>query len=443
MTQLLIRAPHAVTPDGERALCVAVDDGRISYVGDLGAADNPIAADRLVEIGAGAVLVPGLVDTHVHVNDPGRTEWEGFASATAAAAAGGVTTIVDMPLNSIPPTCDVDALELKRRTAATQVAVDVGFWGGAVPGNVAQLRPLHDAGVYGFKCFLLPSGVDEFPGLSERQLHDAMSEIAGFGGLLAVHAEDPRLITEAPSSRAYSAFVHSRPPRSEVSAIERVIRIADDTGCRAHIVHLSSAQALPAIEAARANGTALTVETCPHYLCFTAEDIPDGATEFKCCPPIRDAANRDDLWRGLAAGLIDCVVSDHSPSTAELKRLDTGDFGAAWGGIASLQLGLSAIWTAARPRGFGLADVVGWMASAPARIAAITGKGRIEVGGCADFAVFDPDAHVVVDPAALKHKNPITPYAGRTLTGAVRETWVGGEMVGGPSRGRLLRRGTP
>jgi len=445
MTQLLIRAPQAVTPDGARALCVAVDDGRISYVGDLGAADNPIGADRVVEIGADEVLLPGLVDTHVHVNDPGRTEWEGFASATAAAAAGGVTTIIDMPLNSIPPTCDVDALALKRQTAAAQIAVDVGFWGGAIPGNVAQLRPLHEAGVFGFKCFLVPSGVDEFPGLTEPELRAALREIATFDGLLAVHAEDPRYLDDMGSSRAYSTFVASRPAKSETSAIAQVIEAAADSGARAHIVHLSTADALPMIAEARAAGVRLTVETCPHYLCFAAEEIPDGATQFKCCPPIRSEANRDALWQGLADGLIDCVVSDHSPSTAALKRLDTGDFGAAWGGIASLQLGLSAIWTAARPRGFSLTDVVGWMAAAPARMATVAGKGAIVVGNAADFAVFAPDEQFVVDPAKLAHKNPITPYAARTLTGSVRSTWLAGVRVSGPTNdgdgGRLIVRG--
>jgi len=432
MTTLVIRARRAIVNGVEQAVDVVTVDGRITSVGDYGTSIGAV-----VETAPDEVLLPGLVDTHVHVNDPGRIDWEGFPSATAAAAAGGVTTILDMPLNSIPPTCDLDALEQKRRAAEDSISVDVGFWGGAVPGNLADLEPLHDAGVYGFKCFLLPSGVDEFPGLTEAQLRMALAEIARFDGLLLVHAEDPQLISDAPSSRSYSAFVNSRPPSSEVSAIAQVIQAAEDTGARVHIVHLSSAQSLPLVAAAKARGVRLTVETCPHYLCLTAEDVPDGATQFKCCPPIRDAGNRDALWQGLAEGVIDCVVSDHSPSTAALKRLDTGDFAAAWGGIASLQLGLSVIWTAARPRGIALTDVVRWMAEAPAQLAGVSGKGRIAVGAAADFAAFAPDQPFVVDPARLRHKNPITPYAGLTLSGSVRRTW----LAGGASQGRLLNRG--
>jgi allantoinase len=438
MTDLVIRAPRAITADGERALSVEIDGGRVARIGAFG---ERAAADEVIELGDDEVLLPGLVDTHVHVNDPGRVEWEGFPTATAAAAAGGVTTIIDMPLNSIPPTCDVDALEQKQRAAAGRVAVDVGFWGGAVPANVSQLRPMHDAGVFGFKCFLLPSGVDEFAGLTESDLAASMRAVAGFDGLLLVHAEDPSLIREAPPSRAYASFLRSRPPASEVSAIATVIRQAEATGARVHIVHLSSADALPLIADAKAAGVRLTVETCPHYLCFRAEEIDDGATQFKCCPPIRDEGNRAALWSALGAGLIDCVVSDHSPSTAALKRFDTGDFAAAWGGIASLQLGLAAIWTEARPRGFSLADVVAWMAASPARLAALTDKGRIEVGAAADLVRFAPDDPFIVDPARLQHKNPITPYAGRQLTGQVRQTWLAGAAVSDHPTGRLLSRG--
>jgi allantoinase len=438
VTDLVIRAPRAITPSGERALSVEIDCGRITRLGGL---DERPEADQVIELSADEVLLPGLVDPHVHVNDPGRVEWEGFPTATAAAAAGGVTTIVDMPLNSIPPTCDVDALEQKRRAADGRVVVDVGFWGGAVPSNVAQLRPLHDGGVFGFKCFLLPSGVDEFAGLTEPELAASMRQIAGFDGLLLVHAEDPSLIRDAPSSRAYASFLQSRPPASEVSAIATVIRQAEATGARVHIVHLSSADALPLIADAKAAGVRLTVETCPHYLCLSADEIEDGATQFKCCPPIRDEGNRAALWSALGEGLIDCVVSDHSPSTAALKRFDTGDFAAAWGGIASLQLGLAAIWTEARPRGFSLADVVAWMAAGPAAFVGLSDKGRIEVGAAADLVAFAPDDRFTVDPLQLKHKNPITPYAGRQLTGQVHRTWLAGAAVTDHPAGRLLNRG--
>jgi allantoinase len=436
---LLIQARRALLPDGDRACSLGVSDGRIVSVGPLTGA---VAARQVVELADDEVLIPGLVDTHVHVNEPGRTEWEGFASATAAAAGGAITTLIDMPLNSIPPTCDVDSLTIKRAAAAGQCAVDVGFWGGAIPGNLAALRPLHDAGVYGFKCFLLPSGVEEFPPLDDVGLHLAMREIASFDGLLIVHAEDANVVVAAPHDRRYEAFLDSRPPAAENQSIARLIGLARATGCRVHVLHLSSAGALPMIAAARADGVRLTVETCPHYLFFDAGAIPDGATQFKCCPPIRDEANRDGLWEGLRHGVIDCVVSDHSSCTPELKRLDTGDFAAAWGGITSVQLGLPAVWTEARRRGFTLADVVGWMSQRPAELVGLRHKGALSVGCAADFAVFAPEAEFVVDAAKLKHKNPITPYAGRTLSGVVRSTWLHGAGINSDSTaGRLLSRG--
>lgn len=439
---LLIRASRMVTPTGEQAGCVGVRDGIVVAVAPPEAG---LTADRVVDLAADEVLLPGLVDSHVHVNDPGRTEWEGFASATRAAAAGGVTTIVDMPLNSIPPTVDVAALTLKQDTARPQVYVDVAFWGGAVPGNVPQLRPLHAAGVAGFKCFLLHSGVDEFPPLDRGELELAMREIASFDGLLIVHAEDAACIDGAPepSGRSYQDFLASRPDEAETTAVAEVIELAGATGCRVHVLHVSSAEVLPQIVAARAAGVRITAETCPHYLVFDAGTIPDGATQFKCCPPIREPGNRDALWAGLRSGAIDLIVSDHSPSTAALKELDSGDFGRAWGGIASLQLGLAAIWTEARPRGFALTDVVGWMSAAPARLADLPGKGAIEVGRDADLCVFAPDESFVVDAHALHHKNPVTPYAGRTLHGRVRRAWLRGSPVDldAAPAGRLLKRG--
>jgi allantoinase len=435
---LVFRAARAVTPAGERACCVGVRDGRIVAV------EAELDAPQVVELGPDEVLLPGLVDSHVHVNDPGRTEWEGFASATRAAAAGGVTTIIDMPLNSIPPTVDVAALEVKRKTANGQAHVDVGFWGGAVPGNLADLRGLHEAGVFGFKCFLLHSGVDEFGHLEPDELAAALRELRAFDGLMIVHAEDAHAIDAAPPAqgRRYADFLASRPRRAEDTAIATVIALARETGARVHVLHLSSADALPVIADARRDGVAITVETCPHYLSFTAEEIADGATQFKCCPPIREAGNRDALWQGLRDGLIDCVVSDHSPCTPELKQFEAGDFGAAWGGVSSLQVGLPAVWTQARRRGFALADVVRWMAQRPAGLAGLGSKGRIAPGCDADLVVFAPDAEFVVDPAALHHRNPVTPYAGRALGGVVRGTWLRGTPVDGRTpHGRLLTRG--
>jgi allantoinase len=437
---LVVRARRAVTAEGIRPAAVAVSAGRIRA---LTTVEAHLTAAEEVWLDDDEVLLPGLVDTHVHVNEPGRTHWEGFTTATRAAAAGGVTSIVDMPLNSDPPTVDPQALALKRAVAAPQAAVDVGFWGGAVPDNLSELQPLHRAGVFGFKCFLLDSGVSEFPPLDPVRFEAAMVELARIGAVMLVHAEDAGTIAAAPAPRGgdYAAFLASRPPQAELTAIDRVLDASRRTGARAHILHLSSALALPRIAAAQAEGVPVTVETCPHYLTLTAEEVPLGATAFKCCPPIRDAANRDLLWEGLRSGIIDLVVSDHSPTTGELKCLDTGDFGQAWGGVASLQLGLPATWTAARARGFGLADVVGWMSAGPARLAGLGHKGAIAPGFDADLVAFAPDASLVVDPGSLHHRNPVTPYAGRKLDGVVRRTWLRGRTVNPAApHGELLRR---
>lgn len=444
MTFDLVFRGRVLTPHGEAKRCVGIRDGRISAVEP---ATTDLVGARHIEVDSDAVLIPGLVDTHVHINDPGRTEWEGFDTATRAAAAGGVTTLIDMPLNSIPPTVDVAALELKRSTAAPQTWVDVGFWGGAIPGNQAHLRELHEAGVFGFKCFLLDSGVPEFPPLSLDEFSSALGEVARLGATMIVHAEDADTIEHAPTPHGahYSDFLRSRPPAAENRAIAHVIAAAERTGARVHILHLSSAEALDTIAAARRRGVRITVETCPHYLTFTAEDIWDGATLFKCCPPIRDSNNRDLLWNGLAEGVIDCVVSDHSPSTAALKCLDSGDFGRAWGGIAGLQLALPAVWTHARWRGFTLADVIQWMAQRPAELVGLHRKGAIDIGYDADVSIFAPNQTFVVDAATLLHRNPISAYHGRTLHGVVRQTWLRGNRIdtSATPQGALLTRGMP
>jgi allantoinase len=434
---LLVRARHAVVGGTLRPCSIGVRAGRIGGIWPLDYDAGPGAVEVLAH---DEVLLPGLVDTHVHVNEPGRAEWEGFATATAAAAAGGVTTIIDMPLNSIPPTCDVSALEVKRKSAEGRCHVDVGFWGGAIPGNAAELRPLHEGGVFGFKCFLLPSGVAEFPPLDRAGLELAMREIAALRALLIVHAEDAGEITEVPHGRGYAPFLRSRPPAAEQRAIETLVEMAARTGARVHVLHLSSAAALPAINAARTRGVQVSVETCPHYLSFAAEEIPDGATEFKCCPPIRGAANRTELWQRLRAGQIDCVVSDHSPCTAELKHPETGDFAAAWGGIASLQLGLAAVWTAARQRDVPLTEVVEAMSARPAALVGLARKGSLEVGRDADMCAFAPDESFVVDAAALRHRNAVSAYHGKRLTGVVRRTWLRGRPVDGEPAGRLISR---
>ncbi|WP_336644573.1 allantoinase AllB [Microbacterium sp. USHLN186] len=438
---LVIRGERVLTSSGIRPREVGVRGGVIVAMQPLG---NNLSGTEVIDLGDDETLIPGLVDTHVHVNEPGRTEWEGFASATRAAAAGGVTTIVDMPLNSIPPTVSVEALEIKRDVARGQTHVDVGFWGGAIPGNTADLRPLHDAGVFGFKSFLLHSGVDEFPPLDPDELEKDMRELATFDSVMIVHAEDSRAIDRAPQPDGddYGKFLASRPRGAENLAIAEVIERARWTGARAHILHLSSSDALAMLRTAKRDGLKITVETCPHYLTLVSEEIPLGATAFKCCPPIREAGNRELLWQGLEEGTIDFIVSDHSPSTLDLKDLENGDFGVAWGGVASLQLGLSLIWTEARQRGLSLEQVVSWMSERPAQFAGLTGKGRIAPGYDADFSIFAADDAYVVDVKKLHHKNPITPYQGKALAGVVRRTWLHGEVIDFDNpRGRLLRRG--
>ncbi|MEU9191695.1 allantoinase AllB [Streptomyces hundungensis] len=438
---LVLRSTRVITPEGTRPATVAVADGKIAAVLPY-EAEVPAGA-RLEDFGDD-VLLPGIVDTHVHVNDPGRTEWEGFWTATRAAAAGGITTLVDMPLNSLPPTTTVENLRVKQEVAASKAHIDVGFWGGALPDNVKDLGPLHEAGVFGFKAFLSPSGVEEFPELDSQQLERSLAEIAGFDGLMIIHAEDPHELDAAPhlTGPKYADYLATRPRVSENTAIEGLIAAAKRIGARVHILHLSSSDALPLIAAAKREGVRLTVETCPHYLTLTAEEVPDGASEFKCCPPIREAANQDLLWAALADGTIDCVVTDHSPSTADLK---TDDFATAWGGISGLQLSLPAMWTEARKRGHGLEDVVRWMSAATANLVGLTQKGAIEAGRDADFAVLAPDETFTVDPAELQHRNRVTAYAGKTLHGVVKSTWLRGERIQhdgaiAEPTGRLLER---
>ncbi|RKT31750.1 allantoinase [Microbacterium sp. AG1240] len=374
------------------------------------------------------MLLPGLVDSHVHLDEPGRTEWEGFATGTAAAAAGGVTTLLDMPLNSVPVTTTVEALADKRDAARGKLAVDVGYWGGAVPENLGTLSELDAAGVVGFKCFLSPSGIDEFGHLALDQLDAALAEIAGLGSILIVHAEDPsHLHADGPLGEVYADFVASRPPQSEREAILAVIEASRRTRGRAHIVHVSDGGALDAVRAAKAEGVPLTVETCPHYLTLRAEDVPAGAAQFKCCPPIRDAANQDLLWGGLLDGTIDAIVSDHSPSTADLKS--SPDFGLSWGGISGLQTGFAAVHTEAHRRGVPIERLLPLFTTGPARIGGLAGRGRIAAGEPAHLVVFDPDAVRRVDASALEYRNKMSPWHGQHLRGVVEATYVHGGLA--------------
>ena len=424
---LVVRGRRVATAAGVRAASIHISGGRIAAV----AAWEDVPSDVEVADAGDFLVMPGLVDTHVHVNEPGRTNWEGFETATRAAAAGGITTLLDMPLNSIPATTTAAALDAKRSAARGKTLVNVEYIGGVVPGNAAHLEGLRDAGVRAFKCFLSPSGVDEFPHVTERDLSKAFPVLARLGLPLMVHAEDPALLRAGENSGSYADYLASRPVEAEHSAIELLVALMNRAHAAVHIVHLSSATSLPIIRAARERGLALTVETCPHYLTFAAEEIPDGATEYKCAPPIRSAAEREALWQALLAGEIDLVASDHSPCPPNLKRTH-GDFFSAWGGIASLQVSLSAVWTGARSRGAEPERVAQWMSAGPAKLAGLADrKGAIAEGYDADLVIWDPEASYEVDPAKLLHRHAVTPYAWRELFGVVRGTYVGGRLVFG------------
>jgi len=446
-SSLIIRGTRVVASGGLRPAAIHIAGGRIARVSRF---EETIPGVELVEAGD-ALVFPGLVDTHVHVNEPGRTEWEGFASATRAAAAGGVTTLLDMPLNSIPPTTGVAALEAKRAAALGRCAVDVGFLGGLVPGNDAELAPLHSAGVFGFKCFLCPSGVDEFPPMSSGDLRKSAPALAARDALLMVHAEWPAVLDHAAGNsgnpRSYATWLARRPVAAETEAVRFLTGLAREWGLRVHVVHVSAAETLDLIAAARAEGVRMTAETCPHYLGFAAEEIPDGATEYKCSPPIREARHREGLWEALASDRLDVVVSDHSPSRPAMKLREDGDFLRAWGGIASLQLRLPAVWTGARARGYPPERLASWLCAGPARLAGLAGrKGAIAAGHDADLVLWSPEQEFVVTEAVVRHRHSMTPWLGRTLAGVVEATYLRGERVYArgaadqPPRGRLLTR---
>jgi allantoinase len=426
---LALRSRRALLSDGERDAVVLVRDGRIAGI----ASPSELSRDTRIDDVGDALLMPGLVDCHVHVNEPGRTEWEGFESATRAAAAGGITSIVDMPLNSSPVTTTAAALALKRDAARGRVNVDCGFWGGVVPGNAAELRPMAESGARGFKAFLVHSGIDDFPAAREADLRAALPILAERGVPLLAHAELELPTGAGPEGadpRLYETYLRSRPRAWENEAIRLLVRLCRETGARIHVVHLSSSDALGDLRAARAEGLPITAETCPHYLTFTAEQVPDGATEFKCAPPVREKANREALWEGLRDGTLDFVVSDHSPCTPSLKARESGDFMQAWGGISSLQVVLPALWTEARRRGFRPADVARWTSRATADFAGLgRSKGRLAVGLDADFVVWQPEREWRVEPARLHHRHKLTPYAGRTLLGVVEATYLRGRKV--------------
>jgi allantoinase len=447
---LVIRGPRVVLPDSIAPASIHVVDDKIAAISPY---DSVPEGCKLINADDESLVMAGLVDTHVHINEPGRTEWEGFATATRAAAAGGVTTLVDMPLNSIPPTTTVAGLREKLAAANGKCSVDVGFWGGVVPGNAGELAALSAAGVVGFKCFLIHSGVDEFPNVTEDDLRLALPELARLDVLLIVHAEVPGPISrtgisaENVSPTEYATFLASRPHAAEDEAVALMIKLSREFGARVHIVHHSSADSLVMLRNAKEAGMKITAETCPHYLSFAAEEIADGATQFKCCPPIRERENRERLWIALGEGTIDMVVSDHSPCPPAMKLPESGDFLQAWGGISSLQLRLPIVWTESKRRGFSLDDLARWLCSAPAKLVGLEGrKGLIAEGYDADLVIWNPEKQFRVEANGLQHRHKLTPYQDRVLDGVVEKTFLrgrkiydNGEFIGEP-RGTFLTR---
>lgn len=445
----VVRSRRVLTPQGIRNAGVAIDGEKIAGIFD---ADQIPPGSPQLDAG-NWVVMPGLVDTHAHINEPGRTEWEGFETATRAAAAGGITTLVDMPLNSIPVTTSVEALEAKLRAAAGRIWVDCGFWGGLVPGNAQSLQPLLEAGVAGIKAFLVHSGIDDFPRVAEKELRQAMPALTRSSLPLLVHAEiDLPGSSRAPTGddpRSYATYLASRPPEMEVEAVRQMIGLCRELGTPVHVVHLSSARVLTDAIRARGEGLPLSLETCPHYLILAAEDVPQGKTEFKCAPPIRERENRELLWKALDEGHIDLVVSDHSPCPPALKFPEVGNFLTAWGGISSLQFGLPMVWTHARKRGFSIAQLSKWMSAAPARLAGLTGrKGAIAAGCDADLVIWDPDEGFTLGAEMIHHRHSVTPYLGHSLQGVVKVTllrgqkiYEGGRFLGTPSGRAVLRKG--
>lgn len=427
MPDFAIKSKNIVTPTGIRPGVVRVEGGRIAAVLP---ADEPVAGP-VTDVGARAVL-PGLIDPHVHLNEPGRTDWEGFDTGTRAALAGGLTTLVDMPLNSSPVTTSVANFEQKMAATAGQLHVNCGFWGGIVPGNSAEVEPLIARGVLGFKAFLTHSGIDDFPNATEADLRAVMPVLARHGLPLLVHCELSQDDDQWKQGhkQSYPNYLASRPKRWEDEAVALMIRLCRETGCPTHIVHLSSADSLAQLAAAKAEGLPLTVETGQHYLFFSAEDLPDGQTRYKCAPPIRERANNEQLWQALESGLIDFVATDHSPAPPSLKQLDSGDFTTAWGGIASLQLALPALWTPAQRRGATLPDLARWLSTHPARLIGQSHrKGQITPGYDADLLVLDPDATFTVTEDLLQHRHKASPYVGEQLRGVVEQTYLAGALA--------------
>jgi len=431
MTNTALHSTRVVTPTGIIEATLIISDGKITDV-----LPGKIQPEGIPYESVGnKVIMPGVIDAHVHINEPGRTEWEGFETATKAAAAGGTTTLIEMPLNASPVTTTAAALKLKLEAAKGKLHVNCGFYGGVIPTNIGDLDELLRSGVFGIKAFLTHSGIDEFPNITETDLRKALPILKEHDATLLVHCEledaNPQPVTRQPGTdpRSYAAYLASRPPHWETEAVKLMIRLSEEYDVHVHIVHVSAAEALPLIREAKRRGLRITAETCPHYLVFCAEDIPDGATEYKCAPPIRERANNELLWEALKDGTLDFVATDHSPAPPDLKEQQSGDFMKAWGGIAGLQFLLPAFWTGAKERGFSLEDVVRLLCEHPADFLELKKKGRIAPGCDADLVIWDPEASFVVKTENVQHRHKLTPYVGRRMFGVVERTVVGGSKV--------------
>jgi len=426
MPDAAIKSDRVVTPNGIISATVFIKDGKIVDVAE----NKPGGNVPLIDVG-NSVLMAGVIDPHVHINEPGRTEWEGFDTATKAAIAGGITTVVDMPLNSSPVTTTAKAFDEKIKATKGQLHTNCGFWGGIIPGNDKEIIPLIEKGVLGFKAFLTHSGIDEFPNSTETDLRKAMLLIAKHELPLLVHCElSDNIQRSTQHSNIYQNYLGSRPTKWEDDAVALMLRLCEEINCRVHIVHLSSADSIQQISEAKKRGLPVTVETGQHYLYFNAEHIRDGQTQFKCAPPIREKANNEKLWQALKDGIIDFVATDHSPAPPGMKELQSGDFMKAWGGISSIQFALPVLWTAAKTRGCDLRNIANWLCKNPASLPGLENKkGKIEKGYDADMVVWDPESSFIVDETMIHHRHKITPYLGEKLYGVLRQTWLAGEKV--------------
>ena len=427
--KLAIISDHIVTPSGIISGCVIIENGKITEIDSV----LPGDFDGEVDMVRSNYVMPGLIDPHVHINEPGRTNWEGFETATMAAAASGITLLVDMPLNSAPVTTNVANFKLKLAATLNKLNVNVGFWGGVIPGNGKELDELLKAGVLGLKAFLTHSGIDDFPNTERADLKNALDIIKKYDKPLLVHCEltddHPGIENHNKNPSDYMAYLGSRPKEWENKAIAMMIDLCRETGSRVHIVHLSSAEALPMIASAKEEGLNLTVETAQHYLVLNAEDIPNGETIFKCAPPIRERANNDKLWQALKSGLIDFVATDHSPAPPDLKEISSGDLSKAWGGIAGLQFALCSLWTEAKKRNFSAQDIAKWMSSSPAKFLGLNNKGKIEVDADADIFIWDPEGETIFSSEDIHHRHKISPYANKPFSGRVIKTYLAGEVI--------------